>query len=115
MDAFSFTVVQAIINSVLPTGRSGYLVYNVIDIAYRMVKYIGDDYKIICWVVFIIIQLICFVAIRCLFGVYVINSLRFKANFRSYFTGGLLYSSGIFDGIAYVWATALGDEIISSR
>jgi len=115
MDAFSFTVVRAIINVVLPNGRSGYLVYNVIDIAYTMVKYVALDYKISCWIVSIIIQLLCFVAIRCLFGVYVINALRFKANFRSYFTGGLLYSSGIFDGIAYVWATALGDEIISSR
>jgi len=115
MDAFSFTVVQAIINSVLPTGRSGYLVYNVIDIAYRMVKYIGDDYKIICWVVFIIIQLICFVVIRCLFGVYVINSLRFKADVYSYFTGGLLYSSGIFDGVKYIIAVLFGEEIISSR
>jgi len=115
MDAFSFTVVRAIVNAVLPNERSGYLVYNVINIAYTMVKYVAPSYKVSCWIVFIIIQLFCFVAIRCLFGVYVINALRFKADIHSYFTGGLLYSSGIFDGIKYIYAVILGEESVSSR
>jgi len=115
MDAFSFTIIKAVINVVLPNGRSGYLVYNVADIAYRMVKYIPFNYKITCWVIFIVIQLLCFVAIRCLLGVYVINALRFKADWRSYVTGGLLYSSGILDGVKYVLAVLFGDEALSDR
>merc|ERR1712176_17478 len=115
LNTFSFTVVRAMQNAVLPNGRSRYFFRNAFDIAYVMVKYIDPRYKILVWIIAYISQFVMFFSVRCLFGTYVINALRFKIDVRSFFTGGLLYSSGIFGGFHYLFSLLTREEKINSR
>jgi len=115
LETFSFTVLRAFQNTVLPNGRYGYLFMNVFDIAYSMVKFIDPKYKVIAWVFSIIVQICFFFIIRCLFGTYVINALRFRVDFKSFVTGGVLYSSGVFSGLGYLFNVLCGDEKQNSK
>jgi hypothetical protein len=115
LETFSFMVIRAVQNAILPNGRYGYLYKNVFDIAYSMVKYVDYKYKIVVFVVAIVLQVLLFIFVRCLFGTYVINALRFKIDAKSFFTGGLLYSSGIFGGFHYLLGLLFREEPKNGR
>lgn len=109
---------EMLLNVAMIKGKSQWFYWNVGISSIRICKLLDPEWitqRALCVVVLSLFQLISFVAFRACFGMYCLNSLRYKTDMHSFLHGLCIYLADLLSGITYVFRLIMGIEAFNSR